>query len=356
MENEKHVLPEEESPADHQFEGELKKEDEPKTYPANGFKLSWKLGLVGLLIGLVLTVGIGLAVLITGIYKWNWQGPAADLAARSLPLPAAKVNDRTILLSEYQDDVKTLGQFYVKAVEFGFQQEGQAPSSEEIKKNALDRLIRNELLQAEADSRNLTVTPAEVDAEFSKLTSGGSTDDIAKQISDLYGWSVERFKQKVLEPYVIEQKLGQALAKDESFNGETKTRAEQIKAELDAGADFDTLAAKYSQDQSNAQSGGELGWFERGRMVKEFEDAAFSMEPGQVSDPVLTQFGYHIILVEDVKKDDGGQVSEVQAKHILLTTKSVDSYLKDKLAKARIRRYVDVMNDEEAAAAALPTE
>ena len=79
----------------------------------------------------------------------------------------------------------------------------------------------------------------------------------------------------------------------------TEDDAKAIKAELDGGADFVELAKAKSIEPNAAQSGGDLGYFKRGVMVKPFGDAAFAMEVGQISDPVQTQFGWHIIRVED---------------------------------------------------------
>ncbi len=78
-----------------------------------------------------------------------------------------------------------------------------------------------------------------------------------------------------------------------------KKKIEDIKKELDKGADFAELAKKYSDDKSNADNGGDLGWFGKGVMVKEFEDAAFALDIGKVSDPVRTRYGFHLIKVED---------------------------------------------------------
>jgi peptidyl-prolyl cis-trans isomerase SurA len=90
-------------------------------------------------------------------------------------------------------------------------------------------------------------------------------------------------------------------------------RAESIMVELRRGADFATAAKRFSSDSSSAVQGGELGWFRRGVMVKEFEDMAFRLRPGEISPVVETAFGFHIIKVERT------QPAEILARHILIT-------------------------------------
>ncbi len=75
-------------------------------------------------------------------------------------------------------------------------------------------------------------------------------------------------------------------------------KAQEVRAKALKG-DFAALAKQFSDDPGSKATGGDLGWFSRGRMVKEFEDAAFALEPGGVSEPVKSQFGYHIIKVEE---------------------------------------------------------
>lgn len=79
----------------------------------------------------------------------------------------------------------------------------------------------------------------------------------------------------------------------------TEDEAKAVKAELEGGKDFAELAKEKSTDPSAKQNGGDLGFFSKGMMVKPFEDAAFSMEPGSISDPIKSDFGWHIIKVEE---------------------------------------------------------
>lgn len=93
----------------------------------------------------------------------------------------------------------------------------------------------------------------------------------------------------------------------------TREDAEAVKAELATGKPFDQLAKEKSTDPSAAQNGGDLGFFRRGQMVKPFEDAAFALtEPGQVSEPVESQFGWHIIKLEEKRQSTPPTLDELR--------------------------------------------
>lgn len=83
-----------------------------------------------------------------------------------------------------------------------------------------------------------------------------------------------------------------------------RAKADEVLKRVKAGENFETLAREFSTDPGSKPNGGDLGWFGRGRMVPEFEKAAFALQPGQVSDIVESQFGYHIIKVEGRRTGD----------------------------------------------------
>ena len=89
---------------------------------------------------------------------------------------------------------------------------------------------------------------------------------------------------------------------EQSVQDEAKRRIDSVYQALQAGANFEELAKKVSQDPGSARRGGEVGWCGRNQLVKEFEDAAFALQPGEMSKPILSPFGWHIILMKERKQ------------------------------------------------------
>lgn len=125
---------------------------------------------------------------------------------------------------------------------------------------------------------------------------------------------------------------------------EDEKTADEVKAKLDEGEDFAELAGEYSVDGS-AQNGGNLGQFGKGQMVKEFEDAAFSMKAGEISDPVKTEYGYHIIKVNEIIEQDYDEVKD-DIRRQLASEKVDPQAFQEKLDKLIQDANIDVKIDE----------
>ncbi len=127
---------------------------------------------------------------------------------------------------------------------------------------------------------------------------------------------VEKFRiqyQDSLPPLVSISHILIEIKASENQQAEALQRAEDLLARIRKGENFVELAQQYSGDPGSAEAGGDLGFFSRGGFVPAFEEVAFSLKPGEISDPVETEFGYHIIRVDAVQGD------EIKARHILIS-------------------------------------
>src|SRR5436305_4169962 len=133
---------------------------------------------------------------------------------------------------------------------------------------------------------------------------------------------------------------------------ETEDQAKKIEAELKKGADFAELAKKESKDPG-ASDGGDLGFFTKDQMVPEFSTAAFALEPGKISDPVKTQFGWHVIQVEEKRTRKAPDFEQVKPQ---IETYVVRKAQADYVAKLRTAAKVERMNDAAKPDAAKPAD
>lgn len=150
------------------------------------------------------------------------------------------------------------------------------------------RKVKYLLIDVEALRSKVTVTDAEVQRQYNETIDQFTTPE------------------QIRASHILLKTEGKD---DAAVKAKAEELAKQARAE---GTDFAALAKQHSEDESNAANGGDLDYFGRGRMVPEFETAAFNMEVGQISDPVKTQFGYHVIKLTDKKAASTRPLEEVK--------------------------------------------
>ncbi len=234
---------------------------------------------------------------------------AAVLAALlSFANPAFAADDYVVMKVNNQDVTEA----QVQHLWEGLFPAGQAPAFDSVKPEMRDKVLRGmmaeKLLYGEA-----------VKAGIDK------SDKVAAQLEDI--------KKKLIVRTLLDSKTTDTITDDDlkkeydamvdSAKDEKEVRARHIllpseaeakdaKKKIDGGKSFEDVAREYSKDSGSAKQGGDLGYFTKDKMVKEFADAAFSLKKGEVSAPVKSPFGWHIIKVEDSRKVTPPAFAEVK--------------------------------------------
>jgi peptidylprolyl isomerase/peptidyl-prolyl cis-trans isomerase C len=181
------------------------------------------------------------------------------------------------------------------------------PALKDKKFSDLDRNMQEALLRGYINSKLLEKESAnsnvEGSKEFQEKLANMKKQLIQQEIVDKY------LKSAVTDKMVDEEykKIAANMKDKEEIKVshilvESEETAKDVKKQLNKGGKFADIAAKYSTDQSSKASGGTLGYVMQGQLVPEFEQKAFAMKTGEISDPVKTQFGWHVIKLEDKRK------------------------------------------------------
>jgi len=233
---------------------------------------------------------------------------------------------------------------------------------------ALDSLIQQSIIKQESEKQTIQVSEADIDTELATLKASFDSEDAFNQALETNGMTLNDLRENILtniqvirlleaeKPITEEEiKLYFDTNKDSLGVAEevkashilvaTEELANEVKTKIAAGEDFADLAKQYSTDESTKELGGNLDFFAKGDMVQEFEDVAFTLKVGQVSDPVKTDYGYHIIKIEDKTEAKVATLEESTAKikEALLEQKletEFDPWLQERLAEYTIENYL----------------
>jgi peptidyl-prolyl cis-trans isomerase C len=273
--------------------------------------------------------------------------PPVDPASPTPDLPlAALVNGQPIYLADYE---RAVGRYEASLMAMGID-----PSSPEGQENVSQHrdwlftmMIEQMLTEQAATAEGVSVSDEEVNAEVQQMIDeAGGAEAYSAQLGE-WGQTEEeawhdvraqliggQMTQRIIDsvPETAEHVRARHILVD------TSEEAERILAQLQASADFATLAKAYSQDVSTRESGGDLGFFPRGILVApEVEEVAFALQPGQFSGVISSTLGYHIVQV--VERDPARPVSEENLR--ILREQAVQEWVVSLWAQAEIQRFIE---------------
>lgn len=242
------------------------------------------------------------------------------------------VGSETITQSQFEEIVSTLSDQQRK--------QAQTPAG---KRQLAERLGELKTLAQEARQRKMDQSPKvqtqiklQADQILANLLfqelgdSNKPTDEQLRGYYDLHKTDWNEVKARHILIRMQGSKVPLKPDEKDLTDAEALAKANDLRAKIIAGSDFATLAKAESDDAGSGQNGGELGPFKAGQMVPEFERAAFILEIGKVSEPVKTQFGYHLILVESrsTKPFEDVRAEILQKMKPELAQKGLDTILK----------------------------
>lgn len=249
--------------------------------------------------------------------------------AKSTEGIAIQINNEIVTIDDYEREFEAYKNLYERQYgEDALSQEGinGKTIAEDLRDNIISKLITETLIEKESRDNNFEVSEELIQKNIDEYKEGIGGEEKYLEFLDINGITEDYFRENIRMTLLLENHRENFMkdfevAEDEAikfFNdnkeGIIEIRASHMlfsneddakiaKDQLINGEDFEELAKQVSLDSVSAVNGGDLGYFSRGSRIPEFEEIAFSLNTGEISDVLKTEVGYHIILVNDKKED-----------------------------------------------------
>ncbi|MFZ2188127.1 MAG: peptidylprolyl isomerase [Candidatus Moraniibacteriota bacterium] len=286
-----------------------------------------------------LTIAIGLVIFFVAyllfiailIYGFNVSNKLTRKTAHVIPYPAASWGTSYITEDKLKSQLDSARMFYENqdfsdlGMRVDFATEDGKKRLRIKEKNVLNKLIENKLIENEAKKRGIAINSEDVSQAVSrKMQEYGSEEYLRSNLTRLYGWTIADFEENIVKPDMYKEKLFANIQENDKTRTEAKEKINLALEELNAKKDFAAVAEKYSEGES-AKSKGELGWFGKSEMLPEIAMIAFNLKKGERSKIIESSLGFHIILVEDKKTEDGAD--KVQLKQVFVRANNFADWL-----------------------------
>ncbi len=277
-------------------------------------------------------------VFAVGIYLFAWDNIASRAFLQLVPLPAALVNNRFVTLEE----VSTIEQGYERQVRSQIDFDFASPEGRSVlakqRKQILQGLIENAIVEAELRKRSIETTMPEFEYYYTYVLTriGLARDQAAQEIRNRYAWDEKKFKNFVVRPDLNRAKLQVAILQEQK-DSDAFRKVTEVSDLLKSGQDFAVVAEVRSEDEASKFIGGSLGFVTSNELDPWLAKSAFGLKDGEISDIVISPAGYHILQVSSHYQEAGKE--HVELRHILIKGEDVSNYLAKERKNYRIHSF-----------------
>lgn len=284
--------------------------------------------------GLFIATIVGFFVYCTlALYKFQDDSTFVYRVTQVIPFPIARTNGAFVAYENYLFELRHYTHYYETQLKVNFDSGKDKEQLEQFKRRALDKVVNDAYVKQLAAEHNITVSDQEVEDQIAIVRNQnrlGSSEKVFEDvIRDYWGWTENDFKRS-LRTTLLAQKV---VAK---LDTETNEKAAAALAEIQAGADFATVAKKYSDDPSK-ENGGEIG-FAVDRTSKEIPaqatDALFRVQPGQTTGVINT--GYTLEILKNIETNG----DKIRAARIVINYKDIEKYINELKDKQKFTQYI----------------
>lgn len=272
------------------------------------------------------------------LYRFQTTSGFMYQVTRVVPFPIARTGGTFIAYENYLFELGHYIHYYENQQQLSFETDAGKAQLDSYKQRAIDKVVNDAYIKLLAEEKGITVEESEIDEQIriarEQNRLGGSEEVFEDVLKEYWNWSVDDFRRS-LKTEILEQKVLRAM------DSGAERRATEALARIEAGEDFATIAAEYSEDPATKDNGGEFGFVNKSNrnVSQQTVDTLFNLPEGENSTVVIVPYGtgYALAIIKNLELKG----SEARGAHIIIPLKDINEVLNDKKEQQPYRLYMN---------------
>lgn len=291
--------------------------------------------------GLIIVVGY---IVLVGalIYIFGINNKITKLSAKLIPYPVVIIKTTNFVsVSELNDNLASIKKFYESqdfskiGLRVDFSTEDGKKRLKIRERQLINKMVEDKIIEILARQKGVKITKEIIDQEIGrKMEEYGDAQSIENKLTNLYGWTMEDLKKKIVKADLYKEELEKIFQLQNNSNDELRDKINKANEELTSGKDFSEVVRNYSEGPS-AQNGGEIGWISQDQLIPVLAGEIFNIDKGKRSGILESELGYHIVEMEDKKIENENEL--VRIRQIFVRKKTFSDWLGENMKDIKVR-------------------